>query len=52
VAKIGYARVSTEDQDGTSEPPAGYTTARQAAQMLGVTPRTIERYKAALAGAS
>jgi len=28
-----------------TEPPPGYVTTRQAAEQLGVTPRTIERYK-------
>lgn len=36
---------------GVSVPMPGFTTAAQAAQELGVTPRTIERYKAEMAGA-
>jgi hypothetical protein len=31
--------------DGEHHPPAGVVTARQAAEMLGVSERTIERYK-------
>lgn len=33
------------------DPRPGFTTAREAAERLGVTPRTIERYKRDLAGA-
>jgi hypothetical protein len=33
---------------GYDQPPPGYLTSRQAAWRLGVSPRTVERYRAEL----
>ncbi|HXT88134.1 MAG TPA: hypothetical protein VN714_02645, partial [Trebonia sp.] len=48
---VASLRMLPANAGGTADPGAGFTTARQAAQMLGVTPRTIERYKASMAAA-
>jgi hypothetical protein len=44
------AELRLHDGDGGPVPAAGFVTAREAAERLGVTVRTIERYKRHLRG--